>query len=99
MIHNNKVDVSHIIKFDVQYFHVWKHIITLMFKQKKVWQIVVGTKAKPITLTTIQITKGTFVLPTTWANSISDWVECNNLMLTIINNCLKNSVISHYNQN
>jgi hypothetical protein len=35
MIHNNKVDVNHLIKFDEQYFHVWKHKITLVFKQKK----------------------------------------------------------------
>jgi hypothetical protein len=37
MTHTNKVDVSHITKFDGQYFHVRKHIITLMFKQEKVW--------------------------------------------------------------
>jgi hypothetical protein len=83
MIDNNKIDVSHITKFDVQYFYVWKHIIALMFKQKKVWQIVVGTKAKPITPTTTQIIKRTLVLPTTWANNISDWVECNNLVFPI----------------
>jgi hypothetical protein len=35
MTHNNKVDVSHITKFDGQYFHVWKDKSTLMFKQKK----------------------------------------------------------------
>jgi hypothetical protein len=52
MTHNNKVDASHITKFDGQYFHVWKHKIILMFTQKKVWLIVVGTEAKPITPTT-----------------------------------------------
>jgi hypothetical protein len=72
MTDNNKVDVSHIIKFDVQYFHVWKHIIALVFKQKKVWQIVVKIEAKPITPTTTQIIKRTLVLPTIGANNISD---------------------------
>jgi hypothetical protein len=37
----------------------------------------------------------TFVLPAIGAGSISDWVEHNNLELTIINNCLDNSVNSH----
>jgi hypothetical protein len=39
MIYNNKVDVSHIIKFDELNFHVWNKS-TLVFKQEKVWQIV-----------------------------------------------------------
>ncbi len=43
----------------------------------------------------MQITKGTFVLLTTWVSNISDWVELNNLAFTITNNCLNNSVISH----
>jgi hypothetical protein len=35
MIDNNKVDVNRITKFDVQYFHVWKHIIALVFNKKR----------------------------------------------------------------
>jgi len=60
-----------------------KHIIALVFKQKKVWQIVVKIEAKPITPTTTQIIKRTLVLPTIGANNISDWVECNNLVFLI----------------
>jgi hypothetical protein len=89
-----KVDVSHIIKFDKPNFHVWNKI-TLLFKQKKVWQIVKGTEAKPINPTATQTVVGTLALPITRAGCISDWVEGDNLALTIINNCFDNSVISH----
>ncbi len=41
--------LEHWAIFDGQYFHVWKHRITLVFKQKKVWQIIVRTEAKLIT--------------------------------------------------
>jgi hypothetical protein len=70
--------------------------MTLVFKQKKVWQIIQRTEAKPITPTAPQITVRTLALPATGAGGIrSDWVEHGDLVLTIINNCLDNSVISH----
>lgn len=51
---------------------MWKHRIILVFKQEKVWQIVVEIKAKPIIFARTYISEGTFVLPTTWANNIND---------------------------
>jgi hypothetical protein len=37
-----KIDLSHINKFDGSYFNIWKHRMPLTFIAKKMWLIVNG---------------------------------------------------------
>jgi hypothetical protein len=59
--------LEHWAIFYGQYCHVWKHRITLVFKQKKLWQIILRTEAKPRTPTATQINVRTLGLPPTGA--------------------------------
>jgi len=67
---SNKIDISHVQKFDGSYFHVWKHKISLIFKQKKHLLIIEGIKAKPIAPTIAQITGNVAQVLATNASSI-----------------------------
>jgi hypothetical protein len=91
----HKVDISHVTKFNGSYFNIWKHRLTLIFKAEKLWPIVSGTQHLPMVVTTAEITTRIFVLPRTGARSISMWEDQDTLALTIINNCLENSIVSH----
>lgn len=90
-----KIDTSHVSKFDGTYLNIWKHRLTLIFKAEKLWSLVDGTEVKPVAPTAAQITAGTPPLPVAGAGSISAWEDRDMLALTIINNGLDNSVVSH----
>jgi hypothetical protein len=53
---SNKIDISHVQKFYGSYFHVWKHRLSLIFKQERHLLIVQGIKVEPIAPTIAQIT-------------------------------------------
>ena len=91
----HKVDISHIPKFNGSYFNIWKHRLTLSFKAEKLWPIVNGTQRLPVAPTAAEVAAGANALPLTGAGSINLWEEQDALALTIINNCLENSVVSH----
>jgi len=90
-----KIDISHVAKFDGTLYNIWVHRLTLILKAEKLWNIVNGTVPKPLAPTAAQIPAGTTILPAIGAGSISEWEERDAVSLTIINNCLDNSVISH----
>jgi len=52
-------------------------------------------EVKPIAPTTTKITIGTLPLVAKRIGSINVWEDKDALALTIINNCLNNSIISH----
>lgn len=95
MAHSFKVNTSHLTKFDGNYHHVWKHKLTLIFKQERILAIVDGTKLKYIAPTTTHIVARAQVLLATRPCSIIKWEEQDILVLTLINECLENNVISH----
>ena len=92
---SQKVDISHVPKFNGTYFNIWKHRLTLIFKTEKLWSIVSGVEPLPVAPTAAEITAGSQPLPQTGTGSISHWEERDSLSLTIINNCLENNVVSH----
>lgn len=55
LIMTQKIDISHIFKFNGSYFNILKHKLILIFKIKKLWSIVDGTEPKPINPTQVQI--------------------------------------------
>ncbi len=67
--HNGKLiikfDISHIFKFEKTHFHIWKHRLTLLFKNKKNFgpYIINRIKVKPFVPTTIQIGFGVQTIP------------------------------------
>jgi hypothetical protein len=69
---SNKIDISHVHKFDSSYFRVWKHRLSLIFKQEKHLLIVEGIKAEPIAPTIAQITANVAQVLATNAGSIFD---------------------------
>jgi hypothetical protein len=69
---SNKIDISHVQKFDGFYFRVWKHRLSLIFKQEKHLFIVEGIKARPIAPTIAQITANVAQVLATNAGSILD---------------------------
>jgi len=89
-----KIDTSHVTKFDGTFYNIWVHSLTLILKAEKLWNVVNGTVPKPRAPTATQIPAGTPTLPAIGAGSISEWEERDAMSLTIINNCLDNSVIS-----
>ena len=92
---SQKIDISHVPKFNGTYFNIWKHILTLIFKTEKLWSIVSGAEPLPVAPTVAEIVAGSQLLPTIGVGSISYWEERDSLSLTIINNCLENNVVSH----
>jgi hypothetical protein len=50
-----KIDISHIFKFNWSYFNILKHRLILIFKIEKLWSIVDGIEPKPINPTQVQI--------------------------------------------
>ncbi len=95
MAHSFKVHTSHLTKFDGNYHHVWKHRVTLIFKQERILAIVDGTKLKHIAPTTTHIVAREQALLATRPCSITKWEEQDIPGLTLINKCLENNVISH----
>ena len=91
----HKVDISHVTKSNGSYFNIWKHRLTLIFKAQKLWPIVSGTQHLSVVVTTADIAARIPALPQTGAGSISMWEDQDTLALTIINNCLENSIVSH----
>lgn len=69
---SNKIDINHVQKFDGSYFHVWKHRLSIIFKQEKHLLIVEGIKAKPIAPTIAQIIANVAQVLATNASSILD---------------------------
>jgi hypothetical protein len=67
----------------------------LIFKAEILWPLVNGTKPKPITPTTPQITIGTHSLLAIGVGIINAWEEGYLISLTLINNCLDNTILSH----
>ena len=92
---SQKIDISHVPKFNGTYFNIWKHRLTLIFKIEKLWSIVSGAEPLPVAPTAAKIATGSQLLPATGVGSISHWEERDSLSLTIINNCLENNVVSH----
>jgi hypothetical protein len=92
---STKINASHITKFDGPYFDIHKHRLMLIFKAKKLWPLVNGTKPKPMTPTTPQIAIGTHSLLAIGVSIINAWEEGYVISLTLISNCLDNIVISH----
>jgi hypothetical protein len=45
---SKKIDINHVQKFDGFYFHVWKHRLSLIFKQEKHLLVVEGIKANQL---------------------------------------------------
>ena len=91
----HKIDISHVPNFNGSYFNIWKHRLTLIFKAEKLWTIVNGTQSSPVAPSAADLAAGANALPLTGAGSINLWEEQDALALTIINNCLENSVVSH----
>jgi len=91
----HKVNISHVTKFNGSYFNIWKHRLTLIFKAEKLWPIVNGTQYLPIAVTQAQIAAGIPALLQIGIGSISMWEDQDTLALTIINNYLENSIVSH----
>jgi hypothetical protein len=54
-----KVDRSHVIKFDETFYNIWVHRLTLIFKEEKLWNIINGIIQKPIAPVVSQIIVGT----------------------------------------
>jgi hypothetical protein len=50
-----KIDISNVIKFDETFYNIWVHRLTLIFKAKKLWNIINGIIQKPIAPTIAQI--------------------------------------------
>jgi hypothetical protein len=90
-----KIDTSCVTKFDGTFHNIWVHRLTLILKAEKLRNIVNGTVPTPIAPTAAQIPAGTPTLPAIGAGIINEWEEKDTVSLTIINNCLDNSVISH----
>jgi len=63
----------------------------LLFKAERFWSIVEGTEPKPVAPTET----GTQALPTTGKGSLIEWKDRDALALSIMNNCLKNSIACH----
>ena len=91
----HKIDISHVTKFNGSYFNIWKHRLTLIFKAEKLWPLVSGNQHLPVAPTAAELAAGALALPLTGAGSISMWEDQDAIALTIINNCLENSVVSH----
>ena len=91
----HRIDTSHVTKFDGSYFNIWKHRLTLIFKAEKLWSIVSGDQHLPVAPTAAEVAAGTPALPAIGVGSISMWEDQDALALTIINNCLENSIVSH----
>lgn len=92
---SQKIDTSHVTKFDGTLYNIWVHRLTMILKAEKLWNIVNGTVPKPIAPTAPQIPAGTPTLPAIGAGSVSEWEERDVVSLTIIHNRLDNCVISH----
>lgn len=91
-----KIDLSHINKFDGSFFNIWKHRMTLTFKAEKMWLIVNGEEPLSIAPTTTELVDGTRqALHAEGAGSISNWVDKNAIALTIITKCLENHIVPH----
>jgi hypothetical protein len=58
-----KIDISHVTKFDGTFYNIWVHRLTLILKGEKLWNIVNGTVPKLLAPTAAQITAGTPTLP------------------------------------
>jgi hypothetical protein len=43
-----KIDTSHVTKFDGTFYNIWVHRLTMILKAEKLWNIVNGTVPKPI---------------------------------------------------
>jgi hypothetical protein len=95
MAHSSKVNINHLTRFDGNYYHVWKHRVTLIFKQERILAIVDGTKLKHIAPTTTHIVARAQALLATRPCSIIKWEEQDILVFTLINKCLENNVMSH----
>jgi hypothetical protein len=90
-----KMDISHIPKFDGSYFNTWKYKLTLKFKTERLWSIVNGIEPLPVAPTAGQKAAGSQALPVTGTRSISHWEDRDSLSFTIINNYLENNIVSH----
>ena len=62
---------------------------------KKIVTIVDGSEIKPVAPLAAQIVVEIPSLPVTGTGSIGDWEQRITLSLTIMNNCLDNSIVSH----
>lgn len=91
----HKIDISHVTKFNGSYFNVWKHRLTLIFKAEKLWSLVSGIEHLPVAPTQVELAAGATILRLTGASSISLWQEQDAIALTIINNCIESSIVSH----
>jgi len=54
-----KIDISHVIKFDETFYKIWVHRLTLIFKAKKLCNIINGIIQKLIAPIVAQIIVGT----------------------------------------
>jgi len=88
MFQSSKINISHITKFDGNYFHVWMCEMTLNFKQEKIMAIEDGTELKPIAPTATYIIAKAQALLTTRPSNIVKWEEQDTLVVIFINNCL-----------
>jgi hypothetical protein len=67
----------------------------LIFKVENLWPLVNGRKPKPMTPTTPQIAISTCSLLAIGVGIINAWEEGYVISLTLISNCLDNTIISH----
>jgi len=58
---------------------------------ERFWSIVEGTEPKPV----VPTETGAQALPATGKGSIFEWEDRDALALSLINNCLENSIICH----
>jgi hypothetical protein len=82
-------------KFDGTFFHIWKHRLTSWFHTEKIWSIVKGIEVKPIPQTIAQIGARSHALLVTRIGVVSNWKNNDTMSLTLINNSIDNSTISH----
>ena len=60
-----KVDISHVDKFDGSYYNIWQHRLKLIFMTKNLLSVVDGSEIKPVAPSASQIAAGTPALPVT----------------------------------
>ena len=89
------VDISHVDEFDGSYYYIWKHIFKLIFMTENLVTMVNGSEIKPVAPPAAQIAAETPSLHVTGTGCIGDWEQRITLSLTIMNNCLDNSIVSH----
>jgi len=92
---SQKIDIRNILKFNGSYFHIWKHKLTFLILNEKLWTLVEGIETKPIPPIAIQKIVRVQPLPYIGVGNIFHWEERDSLSFTIINNIIDNFVVSH----